>query len=73
MRALQVGTDDDNDLVIRVNQKQVATAPGFARDKWPDLNERNYRADADRWFVGLGQDQDTADRDRDAADRNRNQ
>jgi sporulation protein YlmC with PRC-barrel domain len=73
MRALQVGADDDNDLVIRLDQEQVATAPGFDRSKWPDLNDRNFRADADRWFVGLGQDDETADRDRDAADRSRNQ
>lgn len=49
-----------NDLTLRVNQAQIATAPNFARDRWEGMNA-DYSAEVDNWFDGLGNDLDTAE------------
>jgi hypothetical protein len=52
------GQDDDN-LALRLNQQQVATAPGFPQDRWPDL-DRDYRSELQTWFDNFGLDDATA-------------
>ncbi len=49
-----------NDMTLRVNQAQIATAPNFARDRWDGM-DADYSAEVDSWFDGLGNDLDTAE------------
>ncbi len=53
---------DDNDVALRLNQQQIGTAPGFARDRWNDMGP-DYGARVDRWFTNLGEDTGTAARE----------
>ena len=42
---------DDDELAFDGTKDQLAEAPAFDREKWPDLNEPRYRSSVDR-FVG---------------------
>jgi peptidoglycan hydrolase-like protein with peptidoglycan-binding domain len=66
---LRTETDEDNNLVVRLSREQVAQAPGFNRGEWPDLADRGFRSDVERWFAGLRMDDDQASANRDADQR----
>ena len=59
LAAFQHRGRDDDDLTLRLNQQQVATAPGFRQDRWPDL-DRDYRTELRTWFDNFGLDDTTA-------------
>ena len=59
LRAFQRGAKDGEDLALRLDRQQLATAPGFPKSRWPDL-ERSYSDDLSAWFDGLGLDRDEA-------------
>ena len=67
LRAFHPSTDERGKLVLRVNQEQIATAPGFPANRWPNM-EGSYRSDVDAWFTGLGVDTTAASTDRVPAD-----
>jgi sporulation protein YlmC with PRC-barrel domain len=58
LRAFRHGGQDEDDLALRLNQQQVASAPGFQQNRWPDL-DRDYRSELQAWFDNFGMD-DTA-------------
>ena len=59
VRAFKANARDDEDLVLRLDQQQVATAPGFAKNRWPDL-DRNYSDELNAWFDNFDLDRDQA-------------
>ena len=62
LKAFLPAGNDDNDFALRVSQQQVATAPGFRRDRWQDMGtDQGNRVG--QWFTNLG---DSASADRDA-------
>lgn len=63
LRAFRPSTDERGKMVLRVNQEQIATAPGFPANRWPNM-EGSYRSDVDAWFTGLGVDTTAATSDR---------
>jgi sporulation protein YlmC with PRC-barrel domain len=44
----------EDELVFNGTKDQLAQAPAFDRDKWPDLNEPRYRSGIDRFVGGWG-------------------
>jgi len=38
------------EFVLDLDQAKLDTAPGFNKDKWPDLNAPSWRTDVDRFF-----------------------
>lgn len=63
LRAFRPSTDERDKMVLRVNQEQIATAPGFPANRWPNM-ETGYRSDVDAWFTGLGVDTTASSTDR---------
>jgi sporulation protein YlmC with PRC-barrel domain len=59
LRAFQHTLQNTEDLTLRLSRNQVATAPGFAKDRWPDL-DREYRTELDAWFDNLDVNEATA-------------
>ncbi|HZP86877.1 MAG TPA: PRC-barrel domain-containing protein [Burkholderiales bacterium] len=56
LAAFRPSRSEQDKLVLRVNQQQVATAPSFDENNWPNLNDRNAQANVNRWFSDLGVD-----------------
>jgi sporulation protein YlmC with PRC-barrel domain len=43
----------ERDLRIAADREQVRQAPAYAESRWPDLNDRGYRSDLERFFSRL--------------------
>lgn len=43
-------TGDDYDLVLNVDKEKMKNAPGFERNRWPDLADNRYRSEVERYF-----------------------
>lgn len=43
---------DKDELVLNVDKEKMKNAPGFERNRWPDLADNRYRTDVDRYFGG---------------------
>lgn len=67
LRAFRPSTDERGKMVLRVSQEQIATAPAFPANRWPNM-EGGYRSDVDAWFTGLGVDTAASSADRVPAD-----
>lgn len=43
-------TGDKDELVLNVDKEKMKNAPGFERNRWPDLADNRYRGEVDRYF-----------------------
>ncbi|WP_157991464.1 PRC-barrel domain-containing protein [Caldimonas tepidiphila] len=55
MTAFDVPTRQDVDLRLRVERERLRNAPGFAANRWPDLNSPEWQRRNDRWIGNLGE------------------
>jgi hypothetical protein len=61
-KALQPG-DDGTYYILHADRETISQAPGFERGKWPDLTERSWSEDVDRyWSRRVGQGMADANR-----------
>jgi hypothetical protein len=61
-KALQPG-DDGTYYILHADRETISQAPGFDRGKWPDLTERSWSEDVDRyWSRRVGQGMADANR-----------
>jgi len=49
VRAFKASSDKD-DLVLNVDKERLKKAPGFDKNKWPDWDKPDYRAQVDKYF-----------------------
>jgi sporulation protein YlmC with PRC-barrel domain len=49
MRAFRSEDGDGTDLVYMASRDELANAPSFERNRWPDANDARFRADVDRY------------------------
>jgi sporulation protein YlmC with PRC-barrel domain len=49
MRAFKPAADKD-ELILTVDREKLKSAPGFDKDRYPDWNAPDYRAQVDRYF-----------------------
>ncbi len=62
LRAFERSRQQDDNLALRLDRGQVATAPGFPADSWPDL-DIEYRNELNAWFDNFDMDDASADAD----------
>lgn len=62
LRAFERSRQQGDNLALRLDRGQVATAPGFPADNWPDLNA-GYRGELNAWFDNFDMDDASADAD----------
>jgi PRC-barrel domain len=42
LQAMKLSTTDDRTLVLDVDKEKLKNAPGFDKDRWPDLSDRAF-------------------------------
>lgn len=52
MRALTYAADK-GDLILNVDKATIETKRAFDKNRWPDLNDKNYMADVDRYLSSI--------------------
>jgi sporulation protein YlmC with PRC-barrel domain len=53
LRAFRRDVNRGDGLVVNVTREQLANAPSFEGNRWPDANDRGFHSRVDRWFGGL--------------------
>ncbi|WP_119153023.1 PRC-barrel domain-containing protein [Caldimonas tepidiphila] len=64
MSSFEFPARKDIDLRLNVDRERLAKAPGFAANRWPDVNDPAWRRRNEAWIGSMG----TRERTRDAAD-----
>jgi len=60
LRAFQRNGQEDDELALALEREQVATAPGFPAERWPDL-DTEYRSELNAWFDNFDMNDATAE------------